>query len=400
MRVLVIAGWMFPDAEGGSFRAVYESAKGLRARGHEVTVLTQRLNSKLPKDEMLNGIRIIRYKTYPNSSLTFFASTIFLVFWKSLWIRRNFDVVHAHHLVPTFGFCLANFFPPRKPLVYNFYMARFLEYEDEEAFKRGEGRKTYTIKLFSWILRKMEYFILKSAKDIVVYSEYVRGIIREYYPKGAAKTVLIKPGVDLVRFYPTDRKSVREKLNLKLEHFIILTVRRLEPRMGIENLIHAMRKISEGFPQVRLVLIGRGSLEKRYRKLVKELGLESTIFFTGWIPDDILVQYYQASDLFILPTRALEGFGLVSLESLACGTPVMGTPVGATPEILGPLGKNFLFKDETWEAISLGIMDWVYGPFKGAELNSLCRRYVEENYQWDSHIQHLEKMIRDFVRRN
>ena len=170
--------------------------------------------------------------------------------------------------------------------------------------------------------------------------------------------------------------------------------------MGVENLIHALRKISEGFSNVRLVIIGRGSLETRYRELVKELGLEKVVSFTGWIPDEVLVQYYQASDFFILPTRALEGFGLVSLESLACGTPVMGTPVGATPEILEPLGKNFLFKDETWEAISLGIMDWVYGPFKGVQLNDVCRRYVEEHYQWDGHVAILEKVMRDLAGRN
>ena len=151
MRILVVAGWIYPDAEGGSFRAVYETAKALKARGHDVTILTQRLNSKAPKEETLQGIRIVRYKTYPGHSLTFFASVIWTIFWKSLWMKRNFDIVHAHHLVPTFGFCLANLLIPRKPLVFNFYMARFLEYEDEEHFKTGLEKRTFGTRLFSWI---------------------------------------------------------------------------------------------------------------------------------------------------------------------------------------------------------------------------------------------------------
>src|SRR5207249_11624167 len=65
----------------------------------------------------------------------------------------------------------------------------------------------------------------------------------------------------------------------------------------------------------------------------------TTLFrsFLGFIPDETLPSYYHAADVFVLPTRELEGFGLVTVEALACGTPVLGTPVGATPEVLSGL---------------------------------------------------------------
>src|SRR5207249_11052699 len=72
----------------------------------------------------------------------------------------------------------------------------------------------------------------------------------------------------------------------------------------------------------------------------------TTLFrsFLGFIPDETLPSYYHAADVFVLPTRELEGFGLVTVEALACGTPVLGTPVGATPEVLSGLDASLVFR--------------------------------------------------------
>lgn len=81
--------------------------------------------------------------------------------------------------------------------------------------------------------------------------------------------------------------------------------------------------------------------------------------YLGFIPEEELPAYYQTADLFVLPTAELEGFGLVTIEALSCGTPVLATPLGANPEVLSALGAEFLCKDKTVEAIAECINRWL-----------------------------------------
>jgi glycosyltransferase involved in cell wall biosynthesis len=125
------------------------------------------------------------------------------------------------------------------------------------------------------------------------------------------------------------------------------------------------------------------------RRLAETLGLEETVRFTGFIPEDDLADYYRSADLFVLPTTALEGFGLPILESLACGTPVVGTAVGAIPEILGKLGSEFLVTDARPEGLARAL---AFHLSRGVsdDLRERCRRLVEERYGWETVVSQLE----------
>ena len=96
-----------------------------------------------------------------------------------------------------------------------------------------------------------------------------------------------------------------------------------------------------------MLIGGAGSHRAALERQVGELGLDKHVTFLGFVPDADLPRYYQAADVFVLPTRELEGFGLVTAEALACGTPVLGTPVGATPELLETLDPGLVFQDAT-----------------------------------------------------
>ena len=131
----------------------------------------------------------------------------------------------------------------------------------------------------------------------------------------------------------------------------------------------------------------------------KDLGVENHVKFTGFVPEDELPDYYRMADLFILPTRELEGFGLVTLEAMACGVPVLGTPVGGTQEILGKFDPNFLFKDITADSMADLIADNYRiikdNPGKWAEISRRCRKFVEDHYSWDKNIDALETLFKD-----
>jgi SAM-dependent methyltransferase len=143
-----------------------------------------------------------------------------------------------------------------------------------------------------------------------------------------------------------------------------------------------------------LLIGGSGSLRTELEALAAALGVAAHVRFLGFVPDADLPLYYQAADCFVLPTRELEGFGLVTVEALACGTPVLGTPVGATPELLDPLDPALVFPAATAEAMAGRLGDFLdrleRAPGPAAALRAAARAHAERHYGWDRTVETLE----------
>lgn len=200
----------------------------------------------------------------------------------------------------------------------------------------------------------------------------------------------IPGGVDLVRFAPAvDRHAVRRILGLPEEKRILLSVRRLTPRMGLDHLIEAMPAVLAQCPETLLLIGGKGPEHARLAALIARRGLQNSVTLLGFISSDQLASYYQAADAFVLPTVTLEGFGLVTVESLACGTPVIATPVGATPEILEALEPRLLAQSAEPDALAKAITSF-FGSAWGQNLApARLRAFVQERYSWDKHAQEM-----------
>jgi glycosyltransferase involved in cell wall biosynthesis len=103
------------------------------------------------------------------------------------------------------------------------------------------------------------------------------------------------------------------------------------------------------------------------------------------------------ADIFVLPTKELEGFGLVTLEAIASGVPVLGTPVGGTEEILGTFDSRFLFKGTDPHSMADLILENYklikQNPEKWDKISRRCRNFVERNYLWEQNIDALEKLF-------
>jgi glycosyltransferase involved in cell wall biosynthesis len=202
---------------------------------------------------------------------------------------------------------------------------------------------------------------------------------------------LIPGGVDLRRFVPAaDRSAIRRALSLPSDWPLLLTVRRLVPRMGLEGLIQAFHDVKLRYPGAHLVVGGAGPLHERLGRLASALSLDRSITFPGFLPEQSLPSYYQAADLFVLPSRALEGFGLVTLEALACGTPVVATRVGGSEEILEPLGQEFLVENATASDMAKGIIQALNRQEADGMLRESCRSFVAARYSWDRVARELE----------
>jgi glycosyltransferase involved in cell wall biosynthesis len=195
-----------------------------------------------------------------------------------------------------------------------------------------------------------------------------------------------------------DTPALRKRLGLPEGAFIVLTVRNLVSRMGLENLVEAASAVVKERPEVFFVIGGSGYLRGKLEKMIKTAGLSGSVRLAGYIPEADLPAYYQCADLFILPSRLLEGFGLVTLEALACGTPVLATPVAANPEIVGRLDPRMLLEDCSPAGIAAGILGFIprYGEARGA-MRGACRKFVEDNYSWTRYAEGVEQALFDAI---
>jgi glycosyltransferase involved in cell wall biosynthesis len=399
LAVLCINQFFYPDHAGGVERVTHETARRLVARGHSVDLVGLRTRAGTPDAEVLDGVRIHRYggdaTRWPLGGRTAAALFRSRPAIAAVTAERSFDVVLSQHYFPYYAY-LRTVGRKRVPEVVTFHASYWREHALEGP-DRSVGR------LLDWVfgrfLRRTEVACLRRADRIVVLSEFSREQVGTYYPFAEPKLAKIPGGVDLKRFHPaSDRRAVREELGLPFDRPVVFTARRLVPRMGLENLLEAVSQVKAVFPDVYLAIAGRGRLETELRKRAQWLGLGDGVEFLGFVGDDDLVKHYQAADLFVLPSIAFEGFGLVTLESLACGTPVLGTPVGATPEILRPLAPQLVLAGPEPAAIRRGVLallEWLSDRDAAFALRSRCREYAAARYDWETATDAVEALLLD-----
>lgn len=181
----------------------------------------------------------------------------------------------------------------------------------------------------------VEAEVMATADRIIAFSPHERDSMARLYGADACKVSLVPCGVDLEVFRPLDQKSVRSRLGLNGEK-ILLYVGRVEPIKGLDLLVETAAQMdsTEG---VRMMVVGadvNGDREMhRVKQLAKERDLEDKIDFVGQVDHDDLPLYYNAADVCVVPSY-YESFGLVALESMACGTPVVATRVGGLSTII------------------------------------------------------------------
>ncbi len=371
------------DDEGGSGRVAWETSRELAALGHRVIVVTK--GAAGAKDRAAQeGLEVYRYRGNP---LRFAAAA------KDILKRfGKVDVLYLHH--PYTGL-LAQLNFRGVPAAYAFHSPWAEEYAIRAAAK-GLGKLR---RLPGVLARKLaERRVLSKSGTVLVASSFMSGRLKNAYDLSSRVLPL---GVDTVKFSPAaDRGAARRRLGIGADQFLVFCVRNLEPRMGLENLVAAAGEAAGAVPNLQVVIGGRGSLRGKLEEQVRSSGLSADVRLTGFIPDEELPFYYQAADLFVLPTKELEGFGLVTLEALACGTPVLATPVAANLEVLGGFDKSLLLKGDGPAAIAAGIMDFAALPEEEKKaLRARCRSFVEKRYSWKMYASGTEKVLYEVLRR-
>ena len=164
---------------------------------------------------------------------------------------------------------------------------------------------------------------------------------------------------------------------------VLLSVRRLAHRMGLEALVDAVGLLRAEVPDVLLLVAGRGPLAEALEGRVAAAGLSEHVRLLGFVPDDDLPLAYRAATASVVPTRALEGFGLITVESLAAGTPVFVTPVGGLPEAVSPLSPTLVFPSGEAGAMAAHLAAALSGRLL-VPSDAACRAYARDRFDWST----------------
>ncbi|MCZ6688682.1 MAG: glycosyltransferase family 4 protein [Planctomycetota bacterium] len=387
MKILHISDYFDLEVPGGSTSLIEAHLIELARRGHEPALLAGHPGE--PPPELSAGIPRFAFRYPANGSSGLLRSVAQL---RSQWRQRldqaapNLVVFHQPlsanallDLVDSAGI----------PIIYMFHSPWPREHMI--------GRRGRIAHLGASLRQSLEGRALRRAFRVTTESRYMQDEARRLYGLGLGRMAIIPGGVDLDRFRPSaNRVELRKRLGVP-PGLLIFTLRRLVPRMGVERLVEAVASLSDKPRPVQLWIGGTGPEETKLRNLAEKRG-KGRVRFLGHVPEADAPNLYAAADLCVVPSIDLEGFGLATLESLACGTPVLATPVGANPEILRDLDVDLLLTSTDSDAIAKGIDAGRNGRWDDPTLRERCRSHAAARYAWGSAVSLFEALASDVTR--
>ncbi|WAL59154.1 glycosyltransferase family 4 protein [Thermocoleostomius sinensis] len=376
-KILCIGNGWFPLMPGGLNRYVYESIHHLSQLGSSIEFC----GVGIPNQAECSLSASIQLTNLCDSKA--FLVHRLLSAWRYFANRKVApcpDAINLHFAL--YGLPILSILPAEIPITFTFHGPWALEGQQE-----SENRITTLLK--HWI----EQQVYQRCDRFIVLSRAFGEVLHQHYQIPWSKIYLIPGGVDTERFQPRlTQQAARQHLHWPSNRPILFTPRRLVPRMGLDQLLTALVQVRQQIPDVWLAIAGRGPLQTQLQQQCRDAGLSDTVQFLGFLPDDQLPIAYQAANLTVVPSQALEGFGLVVLESLACGTPVVCTPVGGMPEILQPFAPQLLIPDTTVHAIATHLVAALSGELL-LPSSTDCRAYVKQHFDWHSISQQIQQVL-------
>jgi glycosyltransferase involved in cell wall biosynthesis len=359
MRIVQACPWFHPHT-GGVESHVRALAKGLVARGHDVTVLTTN-HARLPEEARVDGVRVLRVKP------------------RAVWMRTPItprtkgalrslaaDVVHAHSPPPLTAYYAAKATKGRGlPFVVTYHcdldLPRPVGPLVVEAYRRTYGAAT---------LRRTDRVIVTTR----TYGATSRSVWRQALR-------VIPNAVDTTVFSPdVDGSAVRRRHGIREDVPLVLMVGRMVAHKGIEHLLASARHV----PRARYVVVGSGPFLPAAKALAESLGVRDRVVFPGHVPRRDLPAYYAACDVFALPSVSrLEAFGIVALEAMATAKPVVVSDIPGVREVIEDGREGLLCDPLNPEDLAAKIRTLLEDETLGREMGARGRRRVLEEFSLD-----------------
>lgn len=283
-------------------------------------------------------------------------------------LRGKYDVINVHFAMNALP--LYPFIKHDTPRIVHFHGPWAAESAAE-----GGGRISVAIK------ELLERYIYKHSDRFIVLSSAFKDVLTSY-GISPSRVHVIPMGIDVTTFLPaSNRAALRAELKWPLDTPVFFTARRLVNRVGVDELLRAAEIVRGRGQKFSVKIAGKGPLEPELRRKIEARALQGFVELLGFVPEEDLVRAYQAADVTILPTQSLEGFGTVIAESLACGTPVLATPIGGMPEALEGLSPGSICTSAAPHDIAERMSAALSGALRLPESDA-CRQYAVERFAW------------------
>lgn len=347
MKITILVGLFPPKWLAGTEIATYNLADHLARRGHEVHVITSH-DASLPELSEESGFTIHRI-TWPK--IRFLG---IVTFWAKICLKIRTikpDILHAQSLLCGIPAVVA-----KKSLKIPYVVW-------------GQGSDIYLPDRFTRMTSKS---ILQNADAVLALTEDMKQKIREICDKEIS---VVPNGIDLERFKISsgDKKEGNAKA--------VIFIGRLHPVKGVQYLIEAMAIVRQQMPDVKLVIVGDGVERARLEKLAERLNLNDCIQFTGQVPQESIPRLMHQADVFALSSLS-ESFGIVNLEAMAAGLPIVATNVGGIPDIVEEGVNGYLVNAKNPEEIAERVVILLQDDEMREEI-SANNREKAESYTWD-----------------
>ena len=358
----------FLPVVGGAEILVHELGRRLVDRGHQVSLVTPKFLNANPGEE-LEGVKIYRVDRIPKFPL--YEQLLESLKISQINKRDEIDVLHNFFVFASGGAAYLSKKTLKKPLVITL-----------------TGWDIYDpVKPVNRIFHPYMRFIMNHADAITAISNDQKYHARQM---GAKKNIEVIPvGIDIKRFNADIKSNTKKKLGITGS--MIFTVKRLVPRAGLEYLLHAVPELIKKHPDTKFVVGGTGILVEHLEKKVIDLGIQENVVLSGFISSEELPEYYSACDLFVLPSL-YEGFGIVYLEAMSSGKPVVATDSGATREVVIDGKTGILVPPRDSKKLGDAISHLLDNPRLMRDMGGNGRKRVEEEYLWDDIVDKYEEI--------
>lgn len=295
--------------------------------------------------------------------------------------KIKYDIIHSHYWMSGIAAASLSDGWAGSPIVHMFHTLGEMKNRIARSDEEREG--AYRIEGEKQVLRRADRIVVATLAELTQ--------LRFLYKADASKMVVIPPGVNVSRFYPIPSDEAKMYIGLKPEDRMILFVGRIEPLKGVDTLLEAMSclQMKESRP-VHLAIIGgdpSASPEEmnvemaRLKNLCEVLGLDQSVVFLGVRDQDKLSYYYSAAEVVVMPSH-YESFGMVALEAMACGTPVIASEVGGLAYLVRDGETGFTIPAEEPETLCEKLSWLLNDDELHAKMSAQAAAYAQD-YAWE-----------------
>jgi D-inositol-3-phosphate glycosyltransferase len=307
----------------------------------------------------------------------------------------TYDVIHSHYWMSGIAAESLSAAWGGIPIVHMFHTLG--EMKNRIARSEAEREGEYRINGEKQVLRRADRVIVATIAELTQ--------LRFLYRANASKLVVIPPGVDVSHFYPIPADEAKLYVGLKPEDRMVLYVGRIEPLKGLDTLIQAMSSLylQESY-RVHLAIIGGDPAASpsemsaemaRLQKLCDELSVGQTVVFLGKRDQDKLPYYYSAAELVVMPSH-YESFGMVALEAMACGTPVIASEVGGLAYLVKDGETGFTIPDQEPDMLCEKISWLLNDRDLHATMSQQAVEYAQD-YAWEKIAKQIVDVYEDLI---